>query len=56
MVFMIKCISKDIDPGPASIGIANGVSAISFLLSIAFHFLIYPSFFIKLPVNVRILT
>jgi hypothetical protein len=48
---MIKnAISSDIDPGPASIGMAK-VSAISFLFEHHFHSFIYPLFLLKLPVR-----
>jgi hypothetical protein len=31
-MFTINAINREIDPGPASIGMANGVKAISFLV------------------------
>jgi hypothetical protein len=43
-------MSKDIDPGPASIGIAIGVRAISFLCyAAASAFLLMPRFLLNLP-------
>jgi hypothetical protein len=43
-------MSSDIDPGPASIGIAKGVRAISFLLWASFSiFLLIPLFLLNFP-------
>jgi hypothetical protein len=49
-MFTIKCNQQEIDPGPASIGMANGVKAISFLVCASLStFFAYSSVLLNSP-------
>jgi hypothetical protein len=48
-MFTIKCNNREIDPGPASIGMANGVKAISFLVCASLSTFYYLCFLLNSP-------